>query len=132
MDWCGVYLTPEGLPKYIYLSPPLIFPTTYYGIRTKNCPVWIAPGAAPIRLMGLIRNPRWEQKRTEGYVIVSNWHIAMGIFVHSLLNWTPWHLVPWPMEHNCPNQSDSQTGNHYQHRHCLHYLHVVGCHLKLC
>jgi hypothetical protein len=22
--------------------------------------------------MGLIRNPRWEQKRTEGYVIVSS------------------------------------------------------------
>jgi hypothetical protein len=22
--------------------------------------------------MGPIRNPRWEQKRTEGYVIVSN------------------------------------------------------------
>ena len=22
--------------------------------------------------MGAIRNPRWEQKRTEGYVIVSN------------------------------------------------------------
>jgi hypothetical protein len=36
MDWCSVYLTPQGLPKYIYLSPPLIFPTTYNGIRTKN------------------------------------------------------------------------------------------------
>ena len=24
-------------------------------------------------------------------------HIAMGIFVHSLLNWTPWHLVPWSL-----------------------------------
>jgi hypothetical protein len=22
MDWCSVYLTPQGLPKYIYLSPP--------------------------------------------------------------------------------------------------------------
>ena len=30
----------QGLPKYIYLSPPLIFPTTYNGIRTKNRPVW--------------------------------------------------------------------------------------------
>ena len=40
-----------GLPKYIYLSPPLISPTTYNGIRTKNCPVWITPGAAPIRWM---------------------------------------------------------------------------------
>jgi hypothetical protein len=42
--------------------------------------------------------------------------IAMCIFVHSLLNWTPWHLVPWPLEHNCPNQSDTQIANHYQHR----------------
>jgi hypothetical protein len=25
MDRCSVYLTPQGLPKYIYLSPPLIF-----------------------------------------------------------------------------------------------------------
>ena len=40
MDWCSVYLTPQGLPKYIYLSPPLIFPTTYNGIRTKNRPEW--------------------------------------------------------------------------------------------
>jgi hypothetical protein len=62
-------LTPQGLPKYIYLSPSAIFPTTYNGIRTKNRPVWITPGAAPIRWMGPIRNPRWEQKRTEGYVI---------------------------------------------------------------
>jgi hypothetical protein len=75
MDWCSVYLTPQGLPKYIYLSPPLIFLTTYNnGIRTKNCPVWITPGTAPIRWMGPIRNPRWEQKRTEGYVIVSTLH----------------------------------------------------------
>jgi hypothetical protein len=64
-------LTPQALPKYIYLSPPLIFPTTCNRIRTKNRPVWITPGAAPIRWMGPIRNPRWEQKRTEGYVIVS-------------------------------------------------------------
>ena len=71
MDWCSVYLAPQGLPKYIYLSPPLIFPTTYNGIRTKIRPVWITPGAAPIRWIGPIRNPRWEQKRTEGYVIVS-------------------------------------------------------------
>ena len=74
MDWCSVYLTPQGLPKYIYLSPPLIFPTTYNGIWDKNRPVWITPGAAPIRWMGPIRNPRWEQKRTEGYVIVSTVH----------------------------------------------------------
>jgi hypothetical protein len=72
MDWCSVYLTPQDLPKYIYLSPPLIFPTTSNGIRTKNRPVWITPDAAPIRWMGPIRNPRWEQKRTEGYFIVSS------------------------------------------------------------
>jgi hypothetical protein len=29
MDWCSVYLAHQALPKYIYLSPPLIFPTTY-------------------------------------------------------------------------------------------------------
>ena len=38
MGWCSVYLTPQALPKYMYLSPPLIFPTTYNGIRTKNRP----------------------------------------------------------------------------------------------
>ena len=33
-------------------------------------------GAAPIRWMGPIRNLCWEQKRTEGYVIVSSvWRI---------------------------------------------------------
>jgi hypothetical protein len=57
MDWCSVYLTPQDLPKYIYLSPPLIFPTTYNGIRTKIRLVWITPGPAPIHWMGPIRNP---------------------------------------------------------------------------
>jgi hypothetical protein len=66
----------QGLPKYIYLSPLLIFPTTYNGIRTKNRPVWITPGAAPIRWMGPIRNPSWEQKQTEGYVIISTLNVA--------------------------------------------------------
>ena len=83
MGWCSVHLTPQGLPKYIYLSPPLIFPTTYNGIRTKNRPVWITPGAAPIRWMEPIRNPRWEQKRTEGYVIVSTrLRLRLGIMLH--------------------------------------------------
>ena len=77
MDWCSVYLTPQGLLKYIYLSPPLIFPTTCNRIRTKNHPVWISPGTDPIRWMGPIRNPRWEQKRTEGYVFVSNVYSAV-------------------------------------------------------
>jgi hypothetical protein len=36
---------------------------------------------------------------------VPHCHVAMGIFVHFALNWTTWHLVPWPLEHNCPNQS---------------------------
>ena len=36
MDWCSVYSTPQSLPKYIYFSPPLIFLTTYNGIRTKT------------------------------------------------------------------------------------------------
>ena len=50
MDWCSVYSTPQALPKYIYLSPLalLIFPTTYNRIRTKNRPVWITSGAAPL------------------------------------------------------------------------------------
>jgi hypothetical protein len=61
MDWCSVYLTPQALPKYIYLSPPLIFPTTSNGTRTKNRPVWITLGAAPLRWMGPIRNPRWSK-----------------------------------------------------------------------
>jgi hypothetical protein len=59
-------------------SNPLIFPTTYNGIRTKNHPVWITPCAAPIRWMGPIRNPCWEQMRTAGYVIVSNRHIIIN------------------------------------------------------
>jgi hypothetical protein len=42
---------------------------------------------------------------------VPHCHVAMGIFVHFPLKWTPWHLVPWPLEHNCPNQSDSQIAN---------------------
>jgi hypothetical protein len=86
MDWCSVYSTPQGFPKYIYLSPPLIFPTTY-GIRTKTRPVWIIPGAAPIRWMGQIRNPRWEQKRTEGYVIVSMWVRAAVLSNKRIYNW---------------------------------------------
>jgi hypothetical protein len=39
MDWCSVYLTPQALSKYIYLSPPLIFPTTSteLGQQTARC-----------------------------------------------------------------------------------------------
>jgi hypothetical protein len=36
MDWCSVYLTPQALPKYIYLSPPLIFATTAKELRQKT------------------------------------------------------------------------------------------------
>jgi hypothetical protein len=36
MDWCSVYLTPQALPKYIYLSPPLIFPTTSTELGQKT------------------------------------------------------------------------------------------------
>jgi hypothetical protein len=42
---------------------------------------------------------------------VPHCHITMGICVHFALNWTPWNLIPWPLEHNCPNQSDSQIAN---------------------
>ena len=70
MDWCSAYLTPQALSKYIYLSPPLIFPTTSTELEQKTSR-WITPGATPLRWMGPNRNPRWEQKRTESYVIVS-------------------------------------------------------------
>jgi hypothetical protein len=77
MDWCSVYLTPQGLPKYIYLSPPLIFPTTYNGIRTKNRPVWITPSAARIRWMGPIRNPNWS---TSGMRVTSSYLCYKELF----------------------------------------------------
>ena len=80
MDWCSVYLTPQALSKYSYLSPPLIFPTTSTELGQKNRPVWITPGAAPLRWLGPIRNPRWEQKRTEGYVIVSSHRPAASLW----------------------------------------------------
>jgi hypothetical protein len=39
MDSCSVYLTPQALFKYIYLSLPLIFPTTSteLGQKTARC-----------------------------------------------------------------------------------------------
>jgi hypothetical protein len=39
MDRCSVYLTPQALSKYNYLSPPLIFPTTSaeLGQKTARC-----------------------------------------------------------------------------------------------
>ena len=39
MDWCSIYLTNKALSKYIYLSPPLIFPTTSteLGQKTARC-----------------------------------------------------------------------------------------------
>jgi hypothetical protein len=75
-------------------SPDWCSATTYNGIRTKNRPVWITPGAAPMRWMGPIRNPCWEQKRTEDYVIVSTlvltnlptWNLlSVRHFVYKLL-----------------------------------------------
>ena len=41
MNWCSVYLTPQALPKYIYLSHPLIFSTTSMelGQKTARCDV---------------------------------------------------------------------------------------------
>ena len=55
----------------------------------------------------------WGRMTTKQFtkLCVPHYHIAMGIFVHFSLNLTPWHLVPWPLEHNCPNQSDSQIAN---------------------
>jgi hypothetical protein len=39
MDWCSVYLAPQALSKYIYRSPPLMFPTTSVelGQKTARC-----------------------------------------------------------------------------------------------
>ena len=56
----------------------------------------------------------WPQCSLQTYINtlgVSHCHIAMVIFVHFALNWTLWHVVPWPLEHNCLNQSDSQIAN---------------------
>ena len=69
MDWCSVYLTPQALPKYIYLSPPLIFPTTSteLGQKTARCE----------SLWALLHYVEWDRMVTltgaqaEGYVIVS-------------------------------------------------------------
>jgi hypothetical protein len=61
MDWCSVCLTPQALPRYIYLSPPLIFPTTSTELGQKKHPVWITPGVASLRWMGPNRNPRWSK-----------------------------------------------------------------------
>jgi hypothetical protein len=36
MDWCSIYLTPQALPKYIYVSPSLIFPTTSMELGQKT------------------------------------------------------------------------------------------------
>ena len=36
MDWCSIYLTPQALSEYIYLSPPLIFPTTSTELGQKT------------------------------------------------------------------------------------------------
>ena len=71
MDWCRVYSTPQVLPKYIYFSPPLIFPTTYNGIRIKKTPGVNHFGHCSITLNGTESQPSLEHKRTEGYVIVS-------------------------------------------------------------
>jgi hypothetical protein len=88
----------------LWIDAALIFPTTYNGIRTKNRPVWITPSAAPIRWMGPIRNPRWEQKRTEGYVIVSNylsqepswsWSYGSWVYTECISPPTLWVRIPF-------------------------------------
>jgi hypothetical protein len=70
MDWCSVYLTPQALPKYIYFSPPLIFPTTSTELGQET--------ARYESLRALLPYVEWDRivtlskhKRTEGYVIVS-------------------------------------------------------------
>jgi hypothetical protein len=119
MDWCSVYLTPQSLPKYIYLSPPLIFSTTYNGIRTKNRPVWITLGAAPIRWMRPIRNPRWEQKRTEGYVIVSNiFHASVNEYTSSCGS-NAANCAPLKSTSSCPCRSKGCYCPQYQHKYSI-------------
>jgi hypothetical protein len=68
LPWIDAAFT---LPKYIYLSPLLIFPTTSTELGQKT------PGVnhsrhCSITLDGAESQPSLEQKRTEGYVIVSS------------------------------------------------------------
>jgi hypothetical protein len=53
MDWYSVYLTPQALPEYIYLSPPLNFPTTSteLGQKTARCE----------SLRALLHNVEWDR-----------------------------------------------------------------------
>jgi hypothetical protein len=83
---------------YIYLSPPLIFPTTYNGIRTKNRPVWFTPALLPyvewdrfVTLAGSIHDVVWclvnHQKKS------SNKHLCTItdydiVFQSSITLWT--------------------------------------------
>ena len=62
--------------KMIY---PKNFRTSLRSVQFFKCgPLTCNPGSAPG--MGPIRNPRWVQKRTEGYVIVSTPSIDVLIF----------------------------------------------------
>ena len=70
------------------------------------------------RLMPTVTNscdeeeiPQNSSQNLHKYPWCNTLSLAMGIFVHFSLNWTPWHLVPWPLEHNCPNQGDGQIAN---------------------
>ena len=68
MDWCSVYLTPQALPKYIYLFTPSEF----------------TPGAAPLRWMGPNRNPRWNKSGLRVYVIVSSFSECIELYFQEL------------------------------------------------
>ena len=101
MDWCSVYLTPQALPKYIYLSPPLIFPTTSNGIRTKNRQVWITPCAAPLRWMGPNYNPHWST-------------IGLRVTLSYLTKGVIRSLISKNRQHNGQNDKQGSTKHTYK------------------
>jgi hypothetical protein len=80
----------------------------------------------PIHIIYVLIFPNIRDPDPRYTLGVPHCHIAMGIFVHFELNWTPWHMVPWSLEHNCPNQSDSQIANINITTICTIYMLYLG------
>jgi hypothetical protein len=78
MDWCSVYLTPQALPKYIYLSPPLIFPTTSTELGQKTS--WCES------LRVLLHYVEWDRFVTLAGAN-ANWGLRYRIYIFTRLNW---------------------------------------------
>jgi hypothetical protein len=64
INWilCSIYVLVDHVIHYVSFTP-VNLSNHFNGIRTKNRPVWITPGAAPLRWMGPNRNP---QRSTSG------------------------------------------------------------------